>query len=128
MNVCFEALADHADGVADSILRVHHKFVGEDVKDFAVYGKRDVACRVDGTTDVVAFDIARAIAEREAAAAVDSADMAACHTNHSGLNRNVGDSFGFFHGSADRTHGGIEINDEAFAQTLGFRRAEREKL
>src|SRR5437879_6736379 len=43
MDVDFQALADHADGVAYAVLRIHHEFVRKDVEDFAGFGKRDVA-------------------------------------------------------------------------------------
>src|ERR1700741_1005224 len=38
-----QALADHPDRVANAFLRVHEKFMGEDVKHFAVLGKSDVS-------------------------------------------------------------------------------------
>src|SRR5580658_8581305 len=128
MDVGFETLADHADGVADAILRVHHKFVGEDVEDFAVFGKRNVTGGVDGAADVVAFNVAGAIAERDAAAAVDAANVAAGYTDDGGLDGNVGDAFGFFNGPANGADCGIEVDDEALAQAFGFGRAEREKF
>src|SRR5271154_5801742 len=37
VDVRFQALADHAEGVADVILRVQRKFLREDVQDFAVF-------------------------------------------------------------------------------------------
>jgi hypothetical protein len=128
VNVGFEALADHADGVANSVLGINCEFMWQDVKHFTVFGKRDVAGGIDGTADVVAFDISRAVAKRYTAAAVDPADVAACHPDHGGFNRNVGDAFGFFHGSADGANSGIKIDDETFAQAFGFRSAQREKL
>ena len=39
VDVGFEALADHADGVADIILGVKRKFLRKDVEHFAVFGK-----------------------------------------------------------------------------------------
>ena len=128
MDVGFEALADHADGVADAVLRVNHKFVREDVKDFAVFGKRDVAGGVDGAANVVAFDITRAVAKCDAAAAVNTANVAAGYADDGGLDRDVGDAFGFFDGTTNGADCGIKIDDESLAQTLGFGRAEREKF
>jgi hypothetical protein len=128
MNVGFEALADHADSVADAVLRIDHEFVGEDVEDFAILGERDVASGVDGAADIVALDVARAVAKRYSAAAVDTADVAASHADYGGFNGDVSYAFGFFDGAANRAHGGIEIDDEAFAQALRFGGAQREKL
>src|SRR5580658_9997494 len=115
MDVGFKALADHAYGVTNADLRVGRKFMGQNVEDFAVFGKRDVAGGVDGAADVVAFDVAGAVAEGDAAAAVDAADVAAGYADDGGLNGNVGDAFGFLDGTANRTDGGIEVDDEAFA-------------
>ncbi len=39
VHVGFEALADHTDGVADVVLRVEKKFLGQDVQHFAIFGK-----------------------------------------------------------------------------------------
>ena len=54
--------------------------------------------------------------------------MAASYTDHGGFNRDTCHAFGFFDGAPDGTDGGIEIDDEPFAQALGFRCAQREKL
>ena len=56
VNVGFEALADHADGVADAVLRIDEKFMRQHVEHFAIFGKRDVARRVDGAAHIFAFD------------------------------------------------------------------------
>jgi len=127
VDVGFEALSHHADSVANTVLRIDHEFVREDVEDLAVFGERNVAGGIDGAADVVAFDIPGAIAEGDAAAAVDAANMAAGDTDDGGLNGNVGDAFGFFDGAANRADGGIEIDDQAFAQAFGFGRPQREK-
>src|SRR5580704_10720419 len=62
MHVGFQALADHADRVANAVLRVDDKFVRQNVQHFAVFGKRNVAGSVDGAAHIVALDIAGAIA------------------------------------------------------------------
>src|SRR5215470_16396465 len=85
VNVGFKTLADHAEGVADAVLRVDAKFMGEDVEDFAVGRERDVASGVDGAANVVAFDVAGAITKSDAAAAVDAADVAASYPNDGGF-------------------------------------------
>jgi hypothetical protein len=70
MNVGFEALADHAYGVANAVVSVHGKFVRQDVEDFAIFGKRNIACGVDRAANVFTFNVARAIAESDTAAAI----------------------------------------------------------
>ncbi len=77
MHVGFEALADHADGVANTVVSVHGKFVRQDVEDFAIFGKRNVSRGVDRAANVFTFDIARPIAESNPATAVQSANVTA---------------------------------------------------
>jgi hypothetical protein len=127
MDVGFEALSDHADGVADSVLRIDREFMRQNVEDFAVCRKRDVASCIDGAAHIVTLDVARASAEADATAAVDAADMAASYADHGGLDRDVGYAFGFLNGAANRANCGVEIDDEAFAKAFGFGRAQREK-
>src|SRR5215467_2125612 len=128
VNVGNEALADHADGIANVVLHIHDKFVRKDVKNFAIFGKRDVARGVHGAADVFALDVARARAQGDAAAAVYTANVMSSNADERFFDRNVCDAFGFFHGAADGADRGIEIDDEAFAQTLGFGGAEGQKL
>src|ERR1700675_1438793 len=99
MDVGFEALADHADGVANSVLGIHHEFMRQDVQHFAVFGKRDVAGRIDSAAHVVALDVARAVAKGDAAAAIYATHVAASYANHGSFDRDVGHAFGFFHGA-----------------------------
>ena len=111
MYIGFETLANHADGIANAILRIDPEFMREDVEYFAVFGESDVASGIDGAANVVALDVSGAIAEGDATAAVDAADMAAGHADDGGFNGDVGHAFGFFDGPADGAHGGIEIDD-----------------
>src|SRR5580700_12276826 len=105
MDVGFQTLADHPDRVANTLLRVHQKFVREDMEDFAILGESDVARGIDGAAHVFAFDIARTMPEGDTTAAIHATNEVAGHADHGGLNRNVGDAFGFFDGAANGTHG-----------------------
>src|SRR5215467_8860311 len=67
------------------------------------------------------------MAEGYSGAAIDSADVAAGHTNYGRFNGDVGDAFGFFYGTANRADRGVQVDDETFAKTLGFRGTQREK-
>src|SRR5207245_1084616 len=48
MDVDFQALTDHADGVTYAVLRIHDEFMRKNMKDFAVFRKSDVTRGVDG--------------------------------------------------------------------------------
>src|ERR1700747_2401686 len=99
MDVGFQSLADPPDRVANTLSRVHQKFVREDVEDFAVLGESDVAGGVDSAANVFTFDIARTMPEGDTTAAIHAANEVAGHADHGGLYRNVGDAFGFFDGA-----------------------------
>ena len=101
VNVGFQALADHADGVADAVLRVDAKFMRQNVQHFAIVGKRNVARGVDSAAHIFALDVARARTKGDAAAAVHAAHMISGYPNDGGFDRNVGDTFGFFDGAAN---------------------------
>src|SRR5271154_3015718 len=105
VDVCLQALADHADGVADVVLRVERKFLGEDVQDFAVFRQLHAAGGFDGAADVVALHVARARADRDAAAAIDAAHVRAGYADQRGFYRDSGERFGFFDGAADGADG-----------------------
>jgi len=81
MNVGFEALADHAYGVANAVVSVHGKFVRQDVEDLAIFGKRNIARGVDRSANVFTLDVARAISESNAAAAVQTANVTASNAD-----------------------------------------------
>ena len=118
MDVGFQTLADHANGIADALLGVDQKFVREDVENLAVFGKRNVAGSVDGTAHVIAFDVTRAMAERDPTTAVHTANVATCDADERGFNRHIGHAFGFFHRAPNGANRGIEIYDQSLAQAL----------
>ena len=62
VHVDFEALADHADGVANIVLRVEQKFLREHVQHLAVFGQGDAARGIHGAANVFALHVARASA------------------------------------------------------------------
>ena len=101
---------------------------GQDVEHFAIFGKRDVARRIDGAANIVAFDVARAVAEGNAAAAVHAAHEAAGDADKRRFDRNVRNTFGLFDRASDRTDCGVEVYDQALAQALRFRSAQGQKL
>src|SRR5271156_4747260 len=124
VDVRFQALADHADCVADIILRVQRKFLREDVQDFAVFGQLHAAGGFDGAAHVVALHIARARAYGDAAAAIHAAHMRAGDADQRGLHGNADEGFGFFDGAANGADREIEVDDLAFAPAFRFGRTE----
>ena len=123
MDVCFEALADHADRVADVVLLVQEKFLREDVQDFAIFRQLHAARCFDGAADVVALHVARARAYRDAAAAVYAADVRAGYADQRGFHRHAYEGFGFFDCAANGADSEIEIYDLTFAPAFRFGRA-----
>ncbi len=129
MHVGFQTLANHADGIANTILGIDDKFVRQ-----TRGGLRDrPGVRQFGRHRWSRFKSSRSMsrgrgAERNAATAVDAAHMAAGNANDGGFDGHIGDAFGFFNGAANGADRGIEIDDETFAQAFGFGRAQRKKL
>src|SRR5271163_931981 len=124
VDVCLQALTDHADGVADVVLGIERKFLGEDVQDFAGFRQLHAAGGFDGAAHVVALHIARARAYGDAATAIHTAHMRAGYADQRGLHRDADEGFGFFHGAANGADREIEVDDLAFAPAFGFGRTE----
>src|SRR5580704_12905761 len=105
MDVGFQSLADHPDRVANTLLRVHQKFVREDVEDLAIFRESDVARGIDGAAHIFTFDIARTMPEGDTTTAIHATNEVASFFEQGGVHRNVGDPFGFFDGAANGTYG-----------------------
>src|ERR1700686_2979232 len=127
MDVGFQALAHHADGIANAVLCVDKKFVWQHVQHFAVRRQSDIARGIDGAPHVLALDVAGAGTDADAAAAVDATHVRAGYADHRGLYGNIGHTFRFLHGAANGTYGGVEVDDKALAKAFRFRSAERKK-
>src|SRR4030095_3148777 len=107
---------------------IHGKFVGQNVKHFTVFWKRDVARGIDGAADIFTLDVAGTSAQGDAASAIQPAHMTASDTDQSGLHRNAGNAFRFFHRAANGADRRVEINDGAFSQAFRFSRAASEEF
>ena len=123
VHVYFQALPDHADGIADVVLLVDQKFLRQHMQNFAVFGKRNGARGVHGPAHVLLFDIARAGAQRNSPSAIHSAHVAAGNADHRRLDRHVGHAFRFLERAADGADRGIQIDDQALARSFGLSRA-----
>src|SRR6266478_1551108 len=107
MDVGFQALADHAGGVANAVLGVDHELVRENVEDFAVFGEGDIARGIDGAAHVVTLDVTGTMPQCDAAATVYAAHVVAGDADHRGFHGHAGHALGLFHGAANRAHRGI---------------------
>ncbi len=124
MNIDFQPLAHHSHRVADAILRVHQKFLRKDVKHLAVIRQGDATSCINRATNVVALDVTRMVAQRNAAAAVQPADVISGNTDERRFDGHAREALGLFERPANRTDRGIEVDDEALAQTLRFSRTQ----
>src|SRR5580704_2359192 len=118
VHVCFQALAHHADGVADVILAIEKEFLGKHVQNFAVFRQLHAAGCFDGSANVVALHVARTRANGDAAAAVDAAHVSASHADQGGFDWDADDCFGLFDRAANRANRQIQIYDLAFTPAL----------
>src|SRR5713101_1814528 len=128
MNIDFQPLAHHSHRVADAVLGVHQKFLRKDVKHLAVIGQRDAASRINRAANVVALDVTRMVAQRNAAAAVQPAHVISGNTDERRFHGYAREAFGFFERPPNRTDRGIEVDDEALARTLRFSRAQGQEF
>jgi hypothetical protein len=124
MNVGFQAMTDHADGVADAILRIYTELVRQNVQNFSVIGKRNVASRINRAAYIFPLDITGTRTQCNAAPTVHSTHMIAGYADYRGLDGNIGDAFRFLHGTSNGADRGIKIYDQALAQTFRLSRAE----
>ena len=77
MHVCFEPVPQHADGIANVVLRVERKFLRQDVQHFAIVGQSNAPRRFNGAAHILPLHVAcaRANSYGHAAAAVDPAHV-----------------------------------------------------
>ncbi len=119
VEIDFEAIADHADGVVDAGLLVEDELLREEMDDLAVGRQRDGAGAIDGGADFFAGDLAHARAEADAATAVQAADVGSADGDDAALDGGFGDVFGEGGGLVDGFDGGADFGDDSFARALG---------
>jgi len=110
VHVHFEAPADHAQGIANIVVRVEQEFLRQDVQHHAVFGQCDVARGIHGVVHVVAIDIPRPVSQRDAAAAVHSAHLAARDAGDNALDGHSGNALGFFNRSPHRSRRRADVS------------------
>ena len=111
----FDFLAHQSGGIVHAGLTVDDELLRQQVQRFVVFGKRDGAGLLDCSTNVVAADFAGASAQRDAAVAVDAANVRSGDTDDGMLDGSLGDVFRLFDGLANRVNRLVEIGDYAFA-------------
>src|SRR5271166_826839 len=111
----FDLLAHQSSGIVDARLAVEDELLGQQVQRLAVVGQRDGACLFDGGANVIAADFARAVAQRNAAVAIDAANVRSGHAEDGVLNRRLGNILGLLDRLADGVNGFVEIGDHALA-------------
>ena len=128
VHVGFQAPRHHSDGVANVILRINEKFLRQHMQDFAILRQTHVLRRFDGAAHIVAMNFARALAQRDSAAAVHAAHVPAGDSHQRRFHRDAHNVLRFLDRAPDGTHRELEIHDLALAPTLRFRRTQRREF
>src|SRR5487761_221165 len=128
VNVRFQSLAHHSDGVANVILRVDVKFLRQDVKNFAIVRQADVFRGFDSAAHIVAMNIARALAQRDSAATVHSTNMAAGDPDERRFDRDAHDVLRLLDGTANGADGKFEIHNLSLAPAFRFGSTQRREF
>jgi len=119
VEVDFEAVADHANGVVDAGLLVEDELLGEQVDDLAIGRQRDGTGAVDGGADFFAGDLAHTRPEADATAAVEAADVRSANGDDAALDGGLGNVFSESGGLVDGFNCGPDFGDDSFAGPLG---------
>ena len=116
----FEPRRHHAQRIVDAGLVVENEFLRQQVKNFAIVGKRNGAGLVHRGAQFFAANFARARAEAQAAVAVDAAGVGPGHAQQGMLDRRSGHVFGLLHRLLNRADGFVQIHDDALARAARF--------
>ncbi len=96
-------------------LAVEDEFLRQQMQRLAIFRHGDAARLLHCLAHIFAADFARARAQRDAAVAVDAANVRAGNAHHGVLHRRLRDVLGLLHRLLDGVHGLFEIGDHAFA-------------
>jgi len=128
MNVHFQALPDHAERIANIVVRIQKKLLRKYMQHHAILGQGDIARRVHGVANIVAVNIPGTVAQGDSAAAVHSANVTSCHACNRALHGHMGDALGFFDRAPHGGRRGADIRNQAFAQAFRFGCAHRDEF
>ncbi len=113
----FQPRGHHADGIVNAVLVVEDVLLRQQVQDLAVGWQRDGAGAFHGEADILARDLARAPAERDAAAAVHAPQVCARHAGDGVLHGHAARFFDLGRGLLHRRDGLFQVNDHALARS-----------
>ena len=99
----------------DAGLVVENELLRQQMQRLAIFGQRNAARFLDRLAHVFAADLAGARAERDAALAVDAADMRARDADNGMLNRRLRDVLRLLDRFLDGGDRLVEIGDDALA-------------
>ena len=120
MDANFETRRHHAKGIVHAGLIVENEFLRQQVKNFAIGGKRNCAGALDGLLDLIAPDFTRTRTETDAAMAVHAANMRSADADNGMLDGSPGDVFGGFGRLLNRGDGLVEFDDGSLARAARF--------
>ena len=115
MHINLEALPNHSHRVADTVLGIDHKLLRQHMQHLAIFRQGDIPSRFHSAPHVLAFDVSRAMAQRNAAPVVHPADVAAGNADQRRLHRHAGYALSLLERAPDRADGRVQIDDQAFA-------------
>ena len=119
MDLRFEPDPAHTDGVFDALLFVNDKLLGNYVQDLPVHGNGHGLRRIDRAYDVQFGNLVVIAGNGHDALAVDRSDMVARDTDDHRLDVLAGHKFGLFDGLLDRADRFIDVDYDAFSQSVG---------
>src|SRR5690554_1385632 len=122
MHLGFQTHAGHAAGLAHTLLVIDHVFLRQDVQHLLVRRNGHGLGRIQYPVDIRLHHFT--FADRDYAVGVHAADVVAGNPRVYGMDLAAGHQLGFFNGSLDRLHGGLDIHHHALLHAAGRMRAD----
>jgi hypothetical protein len=101
-------------------LIVEDKFLGKQVKDFAIGRQRDAASFIDCKANLIARDLAGSRTQAKPAMAVHAAHVRTSDSEKSMFDRGAANVFGLLYRFLNRRYRFFEVDNHAFAGTTRF--------
>src|SRR5437867_6560872 len=114
-----EAHARHADGLEDPVSVVDDEALRQDMDDLAVLGQIDRARRLDDALHVGLAHLVVLAGDRDGAAAVDAADVAARHPGVHARDLDARHLLGLGDGGLDRLDRRVDVDDDPPSEPAG---------
>ncbi len=126
MDLGLEAHAAHAQRLLDAVLVVDDELLRQDVDHLAVHGDGDRLGGVDDPAHVLVGHLA--VADGDHPLGVEALDMPPGDARVNQLDLAAGHQLGLLQRLADRLDGALDVDDDAFAQSLGRARADADDI